>query len=514
MAREIELKLSVAPTAIGEVAKLRWLRDATNGPVKREKLVSIYFDTAKHKLRRKGVALRVRHIGQKRVQTIKIIQKGRPGALGRDEWEQEIGGDTPDLSLAKDTALAPLLTKRLGRKLRPVFETIVERVTLPVHAGKTSMEVAVDRGQIRAEGRHEPINEVEIELRRGDPAELMRLAERLARALPMAYHPRPKQDRGYALVADETAGPVPAAAIALGPDCSTAEAFRVVALGCLDHALANERAVRAGAAEGVHQMRVGLRRLRGALSLFKELVCGPEADAVKIELKWLTDQLGSARELDVLIDEHVAPARETAPEIGVLAKELGDRRGAALEKAANAVDGDRYRALGLHTALWIVDGEWSRSDDAMRIPIRDRAAADFAAEILSKRRKKMLKKAGRLEKLSPRRRHKLRIAVKKLRYAAGFFAALFPGDKRAKRRQRFAKVLRGLQGALGTLNDLEAHRRIAGGIAHSPEPGRKQPQKALAIGFVTGQEEAQTASSLRAAASAADRLGRASTFWK
>jgi triphosphatase len=516
MAQEIELKLGVAPAAIRKVAQLPWLRSAADGSTRREKLVSVYFDTPKLRLRKKGVALRVRHIGEKRIQTVKVIQKGGRGAFGRDEWEQPIDGDTPDLSLAKDTALAPLITKRLRRKLQPVFETVVERTTLPVRAGGTSMEVAVDRGRIEVAGRQEPISEVEIELKRGDPIELTGIAQQLANSLPVAYHPRAKQDRGYALLMDEAGSAVHPTEIHLDPRYPAAEAFRVIALSCLDHALANEQAVRAGDAEGIHQMRVGLRRLRAALSLFKELVQGPEAEAVKTELKWLTDQLGSARELDVLINKRIDPARETTPfaEIGVLAKNLGDERHAAFNKAAQVIQSDRYRALGLKTALWIFDGEWSRSLDPMLAAKRARSAADFAAEILTRRLGKILKKAGRMEKLSPRRRHKLRIAVKKLRYATGFFASLFPSPKRVTRRRRFAKELRALQNAIGTLNDLEAHKRIAATITRPRRRDRNQPQKALAIGFITGQEHVQTAGCLRAATEAAHKLAKTSTFWE
>jgi CHAD domain-containing protein len=71
-------------------------------------------------------------------------------------------------------------------------------------------------------------------------------------------------------------------------------------------------------------MRVGLRRLRAALSFFKELVQGGDTKSVKAELKWLTDQLGPARELDVLIEERVDTLRDTAlvPEMSDLKEDL------------------------------------------------------------------------------------------------------------------------------------------------------------------------------------------------
>jgi triphosphatase len=95
MGLEIELKLGVAPSDLGKVANLPWLSEISTGPAKSEKLVTVYFDTAKFKLRQYGLALRVRHAGNDRLQTIKVFKKGGRGAFGRDEWEEKIAGDTP-----------------------------------------------------------------------------------------------------------------------------------------------------------------------------------------------------------------------------------------------------------------------------------------------------------------------------------------------------------------------------------------------------------------------------------
>jgi inorganic triphosphatase YgiF len=514
MGREIELKLAVPRTKIGKAINLPWLRDLVRGEVTREKLSSVYFDTPKFELRDRGVALRVRHIGKKRVQTIKV-ENGGSGALGRGEWEEEIAGAAPDLSLAKGTALAPLATKKLRRKLRPVFETVIERTALPVHAGTSEIEIAVDRGYIKAGRRRDPISEIELELKGGDPAELARIAERLMHSLPVAYGARPKPDRGYALVAGKAAGPIPAADAALERDCSTADAFHVIALACLDHALGNERAVGAGDAEGVHQMRVGLRRLRAALSLFKPLIGSAETESIKAELTWLTEQLGPARDLDVLVTEGVDPLRDAAPaaEAGILTEDLRGERDRGLDRAKAAVGSDRYRSLGVKTALWIIDGGWARSRDEMIAALRARPAAEFAAERLGKRLRKILKKAARIESLDPRGRHKLRIAVKTLRYGATFFAGLFDGGgKHRAGVARFGKRLKELQGALGRLNDIVVHQRVAHRVAHEPSP--KRADKALAMGFVTGHEQTEIAPCLIAVAKSAKQLAKIAPFWK
>jgi inorganic triphosphatase YgiF len=117
--REVELKLEVPASAIDDVARLPWLSEVSSGMPKCQKLVSVYFDTAKSELREHGLVLRVRHTGENRLQTIKAVEKGARGAFERDEWEEEIESDMPNLKLANGTALEPLATKKLRQKLKP-----------------------------------------------------------------------------------------------------------------------------------------------------------------------------------------------------------------------------------------------------------------------------------------------------------------------------------------------------------------------------------------------------------
>jgi len=517
MGREVELKLEVPPSAIDEVARLPWLSEVASGPVKHEKLVTVYFDTAKSKLRQHGLALRVRHIGADRVQTIKALQKGARGAFGRDEWEERIAGDKPNLKLAKGTALEPLATKKLQRKLKPVFETVVDRAAFPLHSGEADLELAVDRGHIEACERHEPVSEIEIELKDGDRSAIATIAERLAQSAPVAYTAQSKPERGYALSTGQTAKAVCRSAIDLDPKISMAAAFQSIALSCLDHTAANDRAVREGDTEGVHQMRVGLRRLRAAISIFKELLAGSETEAVKSELKWLTEQLGPARDFDVLLEQRVTKERRVPPiggDIDLLEGDLQARRDAGLQKAKTAVDSDRYRALGLRTALWITNGEWSKSTEPLAVARRERRAVDFAAEILDKRAKKISKKVEDVEALDARQRHKLRIAIKKLRYACEFFAGIFDNHRQTRERKRLTSILKTLQGSLGALNDIEVHKRLAVTLAHHRKRARKQAEKALAMGFIAGQEQREIASCIAVAEKAGGQLSNSAKFWK
>ena len=193
---------------------------------------------------------------------------------------------------------------------------------------------------------------------------------------------------------------------------------------------------------------------------------------------------------------------------------VAGERASALERTKTAVDSNRYRAIGLRTALWLVNGGWSSSEEPLSVARRERLAGEFAAEILAKRSKKILKKIANIEALDARGRHKLRIAVKKLRYACEFFSGLFDGRKRLAHRTRLGRILKSLQGALGTLNDFEVHRRLPATVAHRGKQSLGQAEKALALGFITGQEQQEATRYLAAVKETGARLCELPKFWK
>jgi triphosphatase len=190
MAHEIELKLDAPAKAAARLPSAPWLDKLLSAPLQRKQVASVYFDTRFNKLRAAGILLRVRRIGDKYVQTVKRDPKGACGAFTRQEWEWELTGDEPDLDLAKDTALAQFNLKKLRRKLRPVFETEVERVAIPVKHDNNELELAVDRGEVRSGRRSEPISEIEIEVKDGEPVEAIRFARRIATETQATYGPK------------------------------------------------------------------------------------------------------------------------------------------------------------------------------------------------------------------------------------------------------------------------------------------------------------------------------------
>ncbi len=455
MASETELKLEIAARDAKRLTSARLLKGRQRP--QRKNLVSVYFDTPKHKLKQNGVSLRVRHDGKRRRQTVKSS-----GAFSRGEWERDIKGDTPDWHAARDSVLAPLLTRKLKHKLGPIFETRVRRTVIPLRRNGSRIEVALDSGHVRAARRSAPIHEVELELKRGKPAELFALAQAIGEIVPTSLTLTSKSERGYDLLGDATGHAARAQDIALRADAGTADAIRTIGRSILRHIIANAPAVRAQDPEGVHQMRVGLRRLRAAISLFGPLLRGAQTRRIKRELAWLTEQLAPARDLDVYLKSTLAPVRRATPgkrELQPLTHALATKRAAAFKRARNAVDSERYRVLVFDTLKWLETGAWAK---------RARAAGKIkrvAVAILMRRASKALKKARKLHKLDATHRHKLRIAIKKLRYGSDFFGGLFAGHQAKARLAGYQRDLKALQDCLGALNDIAVHRKIATGIA-------------------------------------------------
>jgi CHAD domain-containing protein len=324
-----------------------------------------------------------------------------------------------------------------------------------------------------------------------------------------------KSERGYRLLDGEQDAPVKAASIDLVAGANGRDGFRAIGRDCLKQIVDNQPAVLADDSEGVHQMRVGLRRLRAAMSLFKALLRDPQTAAIKTELKWLTQELAPARELDVLMRKVVAPAKKRHGRwdgFPLLSRELARKRETAHAQAQAAAASPRFRALTLEVAAWLEAGDWTEPADELVRESGDIAVETIAAEQLSRRWRKARKRAKAISRLDARRRHKLRIQVKKLRYAAEFFSSLFAGKRASKRREKFLEVLERLQDGLGDLNDIAVHEdRIAALGLRGRRSGRK---RAFAAGLLTGREDAQLDAAMEAATAAGPALAKAKPFWR
>lgn len=453
--REIELKLALDPA---DAVRVRHhpLLEASSSPAEERDLVSTYFDTDDLILRRKGVYLRVRACGDRYIQAVKAEGK-HADLLERAEWEQEVSGREPDVDALGGTALEPFLTAGVLSSLRPQFETRIRRTLYRIERDGSEVEIAIDRGEIATRERTIPVSELELELKRGQTAELFRLARALSEKIPLRLAVKTKAERGFELLEGGGYAVQRAKPIEITPSMTSADAFRTIARSCLRQVIANEPGMYAGQAEALHQMRIGLRRLRAVTLLFKDVVAGDELNRTKAELQWITKELGPARDLDVFGEEVLKPLREAHPDHAELAatqRDFEERRDHAYRHAAGSVRSDRCRSAVLDLIEWIETGTWASTDDKKRQALRSRPIAEHAEEELRRLRKRIKRRGAHLRDLSVRQRHRLRIRAKRLRYATEFFAGTFSGKKAAKRREKSLAALKDLQDTLGGLNDL------------------------------------------------------------
>lgn len=186
---------------------------------------------------------------------------------------------------------------RLAPRLRPRFETrFIRQSGLVRLDGNGSAELCIDRGLIRAARRREAISEVELELKSGDARALLRFAAQLA--LPLAYES--KAERGYRLAAGRARAPRKWRMPELDAAGAPGAAFAALFSAALVQAGANAGEVLDSSdPEYLHQMRVGLRRLRCALRAFDPIL--QNTRPLKRRLSRLMPVLGAARDWDVFV---------------------------------------------------------------------------------------------------------------------------------------------------------------------------------------------------------------------
>ena len=508
----IEIELKLAAAAADLAALTRALVAMAPGAVTvRRTLVATYFDTPDLALKQAGSILRVRNEEGRFVQTFKTGDFDGANLLTRGEWQDTVAENRPDPHAPYSGSLLP---ERVAGDLHPLFVTEVVREIIVIEpCPGTRIEAAIDTGKIRAidNGRSEPISEIELELAYGDPVALFDLALGLLETAPVRIEARSKSERGYRLVAGDQAPPaVHAEPLSLDPRMVVEEAMRRVGRSCLTHMLRNEPAALAGQPEGVHQMRVSGRRLRSLLSAVKKLLPEDERRVIADELTELAAPLSSARNLDVFATELLCPLRvEHAAEPGwdALAAAAERARADAYVRVDKEILSLRHTRSALRLLRWFEARGW-RSPQALATatPLASPIGAS-AAGILERRRHAVRKRGRRFSRLNASERHRLRIAVKKLRYTVELLGSLYdPDDLR-----RYTNRLKRVQEDLGHANDLRVAYGLVIQLSRQAEPA--EPVVDAAAQLLAWHERA-LARSERKVRRRLRRLNRARPFWQ
>jgi inorganic triphosphatase YgiF len=489
--QEIELKLQVDPARRAAVAS----EVAGRTPARRLHLQASYFDTADRALAQARLALRVRREGRHWVQTLKgATDDGLTRAEHNVPLEAgAVEAPMADPSLHAETEVGRRLLGVIGSAWAPalqcLYRTDVWRRTRRLRTRLGHVELAFDEGRIVAGDRQRRLSELEIELLGGSPLAVLETARRWVARHGVTLDTRSKSELGDLLARGETMAPERhAGEVRLCASMSVGQAWSAVLRSCLDQVSVNASQLASGEYrdEHVHQLRVGLRRLRTALRLFD-----------------------------------VDPALPLVEQAARVFRALGQSRDVAALKPLEAELGEAIEAVraGLRAAGIEGSGEAPDPVDVVRDPATQTLLLDLlvAAQVppltedgadltlmmaarLNRWHRRAVSDARRFMTLDDVARHRLRKRAKRLRYAIEFTGELFE----RKGVKRYLKTLRRLQERLGALNDvttaLDFFRRRA--VEHT--------SSAFAMGWLAARREAL----IRACGPELEDFVEADRFWK
>lgn len=499
---EFELKFQVDPQHRAAVESA-----VARGRSRRERLQARYYDTADGALAAQRIVLRIRKEGARWVQTAKA-----PGgsALQRLEHNVEIGTTrasevpVPRLERHAGTPVGERIDKALRAAdqapadalLVPLFATDIRRTTREMRTGDARVELAFDRGEVRAGERSHPVCELEIELKSGSPQSLLELARRWRMRYGLWLDTVSKATRGERLAKGiEYGEAIKAEAPALDRDANGPQVFRSVIDTCLAQILPNASEVAAGSPdpEHVHQLRIGIRRLRTALREMADF-------APAIDPAWEPVLVDTFRALGRQRDrEHlqltVQPQIEAAggPPVTWPAPAQEEPQAAAVVR-----DAPFQLVLMSLIAASLPEEEQPAGTPAPAEPAEP-ARKPLRAR-LAKLHRQVVRDGQRFDALEPQAQHRVRKRLKRLRYLGEFVAPMFGEDGAS----RYLKALRPAQDALGLHNDaavaINAYREAAG------QDGRAW----FAVGWLAARQP-QSALECR---EAMDKVAQARRFWK
>lgn len=496
---EVEFKLTVPDAASRQVLA----RLARCGPLTTTLLHAHYHDTDDDRLAAAGLSLRLRQENGHWRQTLK--QSRRDGShLCRSEHEVDLSteaaatpaldlwlhaGTPPGRALFAALGIAPEATERPTLPRR--YSTRVVRESVTLERGHSRIEVAFDQGHIEAGVHSVPLNEVEIELKRGHLADLLHVTRRwLGEGLYVQAES--KAERGLRLLHGVPTPPPTKAGPPGALGNTTPDGFaRAVVASCLAQILPNTSVLASGSADDdhVHQLRIGLRRLRTAL---RELAALSDELPVAIErpLAKVFRQLGAHRDQETVLAA-IRPRLMAAGAQGVRWAEAAPHAEVDL---ARLVKGRRFQRA-LLCAMAFAQGTPPKDR-----PARTRRTRGEVEARLQRLRRQIRDGAQRFTTLPEAGQHQVRKRLKRLRYLSEFVAPLYQPEAV----QHYLDALKPAQDALGRHNDNAVAR------AWARRAPKHDPDARFAVKWLD-KEAARTACKSR---KKLRKLREAPRFWK
>lgn len=513
---EIELKFCVPEFTQVNLDKQVRTKTATQ-----QRLAAYYYDTADRALAKAGMALRVRFENGNWVQTLKTAGDG---VAKRGEFNQtrDLAPDAdattirPDLTVFDDPNAKAALERvmalaDLDGALKLQYLTDVTRTKRCIKKNASQIELAYDVGTV-AKGipnaddadDQRALHELEFELLSGDASDLIEVAKVWCKRHKLYLSTVTKAERGGLLLAGKR---YPAATKAdlsqlnFASDISQFTFLQHVVNNCLAQILPNASAIADGSPDGnhVHQLRVGIRRLRTALKTFKNFTDAIDPNWILV-LKHTFSLLGEYRDREILqIKTQPMLAAQGAPHV---------------EWTFDGIDVlpiDAVRANDFQIVLLELI-----KFTHLPAPADSPAALSAVRKKLKKLFKKIAIASEHYATLDTDQQHDVRKDLKTLRYVSEFAAPLFAnqgkdkgkandtakGKKNAKL-AAFLQYLEPAQDLLGEYNDNVV------GQEHYAARAATDPNALFAVGWFSGR---QAESAARCAVGLQD-IKNAPVFW-
>jgi len=461
---EIHLTLVLDPSDCSQLEDLPLLQDGWQEPQKSQ-LTLTYFDALGWPLTNSNLSLWVERDGRRYRQHLEIMTSRVGVAAVCKVRESPIATSRPALSGLADQAVHGLLVSQAVDKLEPFCRMKLARTTRHVRLENGSKVTAViDIGELFFGSTKSPFGRLTLRLASGTRDFPFELGLKIAQAVPVRITAESPAKTALALLPGQTPKSCKAGTLDLSGDATVDGALAHTVQACLNHILANEACLlESEDPEGVHQMRVGVRRFRSALRTFRALLPPEQYVWLNGELSWLGKQMGAARDWDVFADEIAGPAAARHLEEKALQTfqgHISEFRAQSRQAARDAILSRRYTTLLLRSSAWLAKSAWRDQPVSETSALLFRPVRAFADDRLTDLHKPVWTAGTNLEKLSVSERHQFRICVKRLRYATEFFSSIYP----RKAVKRYRDKLAEFQDTLGYLNDVavaaELVRRI------------------------------------------------------
>jgi inorganic triphosphatase YgiF len=505
--QEIEIKFRTDSAGLARLLNAPLIKAAND--LRTETLKATYFDTPSNALRKKGIILRVRKSDNAvPVLGMKAPSAATDGPFHRLEVEVNSPGLKPKLALF-DKTTKKFLARIIGdQPIEPKFKMQFKRQSGLVSYGSSVIEIAVDQGHMSCGKQRVPLAEVELELVSGSKADLLDLAKILAVDFSLRLDFASKAERGFRALLQEKPAPVKAGPIKSKSLATFDDAVTAIISNTLAHFVANWACLReTDEPESVHQIRIALRRMRCGLSIFKRALPHAAFEALRDDAGRVASAFGPVRNADAFrmsVLQGPLAGADRPENCDVMRAILEKQRVAACALAHSEIESLAATAFVLKVQSFLACRDWREvpaGAESKKLQVPARKFSEAALDKLKAR----VQKRGKAAAVSDEARHKLRIALKNLRYGVDFFADL-SGNR--KRMRVYRKKMSALQELLGIRND------IAGAKTYFKELRKEiDPEAERILSFIQGWYAREAAVADKAISKSWKKFKRADIFW-